>query len=207
MNIGTHNSLTYLTPKTWWGKLLKFTARCQAVDYKKQYELGARVFDIRIYYDNELNTEIRHGRIAYNTPYSVLHNLFEFLNKKGDCYVRIIFEEDVFAKNDPLLTDKETEFIGDCQYFEKCYKNIKFFGGYRKYDEHVLYKFDNTDIPKLIDRYSSTTSLFKSDNKFLRILDDLCPILYAKLKNHTNREKHLASGSKDYLFIDFINID
>lgn len=207
MNIGTHNSLTYLTPKTWWGKLLKFTARCQAVDYKKQYELGARVFDIRIYYDDILNLEIRHGRIAYHTPYFILHNLFEFLNKKGDCYVRIIFEEDVFAKNDPLLTDKEANFIDNCQYFEKTYKNIKFFGGYRKYDEHVLYKFENTDIPKLIDRYSSTTSLFKSNNKFLRILDDLCPILYAKLKNHTNREKHLASGSKDYLFIDFINID
>lgn len=207
MNIGTHNSLTYLTPKTWWGRLLRFTARCQSVDYKKQYELGSRVFDIRLWYDDNLDLEIRHGRIAYKTPYSVVSNMLEYLNNKGDCYVRIIFEEDIFAKKDVLLTDKEKEFISDCSYFEKAYKNIKFFGGYRKYDEKVIYKFKNTDIPKLIDRYSSTTSLFKNNNKFLRVLDDLCPILYAKLRNHRNIEQHILSDSKDYLFIDFINID
>ena len=207
MNIGTHNSLTYLTPKTWWGKLLKFTARCQSIDYEKQYELGARVFDVRLWYDDDFKIEIRHGRIAYRGGFTVLYDMFHFLNNKKDCYVRLICEEDSFAKKSPLASIKERYFIDECNSFEIQFPNIKFFGGYRKYDEHILYKFENTDIPKLIDRYSSTTSLFKSDNKFLRILDDLCPILYAKLKNHTNREKHLASGSKDYLFIDFINID
>ena len=54
MNIGTHNSLTYLTPKKWWQKLIKFTAKCQEVDYEKQYELGARVFDIRLWYDDDI---------------------------------------------------------------------------------------------------------------------------------------------------------
>ena len=207
MNIGTHNSLTYLTPKTWWGKLLKFTARCQSIDYEKQYELGARVFDVRLWYDDDFKIEIRHGRIAYRGGFTVLYDMFHFLDNKKDCYVRLICEEDSFAKKSPLVSIKERYFMDECHSFEIQFPNIKFFGGYRKYDEHVLYKFENTDIPKLIDRYSSTTSLFKSDNKFLRILDDLCPILYAKLKNHTNREKHLASGSKDYLFIDFINID
>ena len=206
MNIGTHNSLTYLTPKTWWGKLLKFTARCQSIDYEKQYELGARVFDVRLWYDNRICTEIRHGRIAYSQSHIALYEMLKFLNKKGDCYVRILCEEDSFAKHDPLAVNKEHTFIDDCAYFENSYKNIKFFGGNRKYDWKVLYEFKNKDIPTLVDKYSSTTSLFKNDNKFLRIIDDLCPILYAKLKNHQNIEEHKQSGSKDYLFIDFINI-
>lgn len=206
MNIGTHNSLTYLTPKTWWGKLIRFTARCQSIDYEKQYEFGARVFDVRLWYDDTMNVEIRHGRIAYDHSYKTLHKMLEFLDKKGDCYVRILCEEDSFAKHNLLAVDKEYEFVEDCEFYENKYKNIKFFGGNRKYDWKVLYNFKNKDIPTLIDKYSSTTSLFKNNNNFLRIIDDLCPILYAKLKNHTNIEKHKQSGSKDYLFIDFINI-
>lgn len=204
MNIGTHNSLTYLTPKKWWQKLIGFTAKCQAVDYKKQYELGARVFDVRLWYDDDLKMEVRHGRIAYKIGYTVFFNMLEFLEEKGDCYVRILCEEDSFAKNDPIVIDKEKCFIEDCRYIESMYDNIKFFGGNRKYDWKVLYNFKNKDIPTLVDRYSSTTSLFKSDKKWLAILDDLCPILYAKLKNKTLIKEH---DDKDgYLFIDFINI-
>lgn len=204
MNIGTHNSLTYLTPKKWWQKLIGFTAKCQAVDYKKQYELGARVFDVRLWYDDDLKMEVRHGRIAYKIGYTVFFNMLEFLEEKGDCYVRILCEEDSFAKNDPIVIDKEKCFIEDCRYIELMYDNIKFFGGNRKYDWKVLYNFKNKDIPTLVDRYSSTTSLFKNDKKWLAVLDDLCPILYAKLKNKTLIKEH---NDKDgYLFIDFINI-
>lgn len=204
MNIGTHNSLTYLTPKKWWQKLIRFTAKCQAVNYEEQYRLGARVFDVRLWYDDDLKMEIRHGRIAYKIGYTIFFNMLDFLEEKGDCYVRILCEEDSFAKNDPIVIDKEKCFIEDCRYIESMYDNIKFFGGNRKYDWKVLYNFKNKDIPTLVDRYSSTTSLFKSDKKWLAVLDDLCPILYAKLKNKTLIKEH---NDKDgYLFIDFINI-
>lgn len=204
MNIGTHNSLTYLTPKTLFGKLFRFAARCQSVDYRKQYELGARVFDIRLWYDDDLQRQLRHGRIEFKGANTILYNMLDFLDKKGDCYVRILCEEDSFAKHDSMASDKEEEFKSDCEYFEDLYTNIKFFGGNRKYDWKVLYEFKNKDVPTLIDRYSSTTSLFKSKNKFLRIIDDLCPILYAKKMNKKNIEEF--KDSKDYLFIDFINI-
>ena len=120
--------------------------------------------------------EIRHGRIAYDNSWMVLREMLKFLDKKGDCYVRVLCEEDSFAKKDPLAVNKEHEFIYDCETYETRYKNIKFFGGNRKYDWKVLYEFKNKDIPTLVDKYSSTTSLFKNDNKFLRIIDDLCPI-------------------------------
>lgn len=204
MNIGTHNSLTYLTPKKWWQKLIKFTAKCQAVNYEEQYKLGARVFDVRLWYDDDFKVEIRHGRIAYIGGFTVLYDMFDFLDNKKDCYVRLICEEDSFAKKDPLASIKERYFMDECHDFETRFPNIKFFGGNRKYDWKVLYNFKNKDIPTLVDRYSSTTSLFKSDKKWLAILDDLCPILYAKLKNKTLIKEH---NDKDgYLFIDFINI-
>lgn len=204
MNIGTHNSLTYLTPKKWWQKLIKFTAKCQAVNYEEQYRLGARVFDVRLWYDDDFKVEIRHGRIAYIGGFTVLYDMFDFLDNKKDCYVRLICEEDSFAKKDPLASIKEHYFMDECYNFETLFPNIKFFGGNRKYDWKVLYNFKNKDIPTLVDRYSSTTSLFKSDKKWLAILDDLCPILYAKLKNKTLIKEH---DDKDgYLFIDFINI-
>lgn len=204
MNIGTHNSLTYLTPKKWWQKLIKFTAKCQAVNYEEQYRLDARVFDVRLWYDDDFKVEIRHGRIAYIGGFTVLYDMFDFLDNKKDCYVRLICEEDSFAKKDPLASIKERYFMDECHNFETLFPNIKFFGGNRKYDWKVLYNFKNKDVPTLVDRYSSTTSLFKSDKKWLAILDDLCPILYAKLKNKTLIKEH---NDKDgYLFIDFINI-
>lgn len=204
MNIGTHNSLTYLTPKKWWQKLIKFTAKCQAVNYEEQYRLGARVFDVRLWYDDNFKIEIRHGRIAYIGGFTVLYDMFDFLDNKKDCYVRLICEEDSFAKKDPLASIKERYFMDECHNFETQFPNIKFFGGNRKYDWKVLYNFKNKDVPTLVDKYSSTTSLFKSNKKWLAVLDDLCPILYAKLKNKTLIKEH---NDKDgYLFIDFINI-
>ena len=68
-----------------------------------------------------------------------------------------------------------------------------------------MYEFINEDIPTLIDRYSSTTSLFNSDNKFLRIIDDLYPKLYAKLRNKKNF-KEFDECPNDYLFVDFVEI-
>ena len=176
MNIGTHNSLTYLTPKKWWQKLIGFTAKCQAVDYEEQYRLGARVFDVRLWYDDNFKIEIRHGRIAYIGGFTVLYDMFDFLDNKKDCYVRLICEEDSFAKKDPLASIKERYFMDECHNFETQFPNIKFFGGNRKYDWKVLYNFKNKDIPTLVDRYSSTTSLFKSDKKWLAIQDISHPV-------------------------------
>ena len=84
------------------------------------------------------------------------------------------------------------------------YTKIKFFGGNRKFDWKRLFNFKNDD-EQLIDLYSSTTTLFKSDNKFLRIIDDLYPWLYAKLMNKKHYQKYNDEKDK-WLFIDFVNI-
>ena len=85
------------------------------------------------------------------------------------------------------------------------YPNIKFFGGNRKYDGKVVYNF-KTAYPSLIDLYSSVTSLFDNDNKYLRVLDDWFPRLYALLKNKKNLKEYVDTEDT-YLFYDFVNIN
>lgn len=179
-------------------------AKCQDGDFVDQYILGARVFDLRISFDKKHagKVQVRHGVMEFDVPMCLLNLFYYYLNSAGDCYLRVILE---FNKEPKDIEYQEQRFRTYCKQLENKYKNIKFFGGNRKYDWKVVYKFANDDIPTLIDRYSSTTSLFNSDNKFLRIIDDLYPKLYAKLRNKKNF-KEFNECSNDYLFVDFVDI-
>ena len=203
MNIGSHNSLSYQRPKKWWMRPFHFMARCQSKDYVEQYRLGSRVFDLRVSFNKKLagKVQIRHGSMEFDVPIVLLNSFLRYLDEQGDCYLRVILE---FNKEPKDIEYQERRFKHYCRALEYKYKNIKFFGGNRKYDWKVVYNFVNKDIPTLIDRYSSTTSLFKSDNKLLRIIDDLWPWLYARLMNKKNFNEF--KDSKDYLFVDFVNI-
>ena len=176
MKLGSHNSLSYRKP-VWYQRLIYFAGKCQSVNYKEQYEkYGVRLFDLRIWFNDSYNIEVRHGIIKFNITENEIYEFLAYLNKKEDCYVRIIFEETNLNRNHIDIEYKEHLFTGWCQYVQRIYTKIKFFGGNRKFDWKRLFNFKNDEI--LIDLYSSTTTLFKSDNKILRIIDDLCPILY-----------------------------
>lgn len=201
--LGSHNSLTYLRPRKWWQVLFHFMARCQGVNYMEQYEkYGVRLFDLRVWLDDNLNMEVRHGLMAFKSSTTFVVDFLQYLNGKGDCYVRIILEEDNFTKKDKQVTLKEEQFKNLCGIWECHFQRIRFFGGNRKYDWKVLYHFKGAE-PTLDDKYSSTTSLFESDSRFLAVLDDLFPWLYARLNNKRNFRK---GTDKDCLFVDFIDI-
>lgn len=203
MNIGSHNSLSYQRPKKWWMRPFRFMARCQDADFVEQYMLGARVFDLRVSFDENHagKIQVRHGAMEFDVPITLLNSFLKFLDYTG-CYLRIILE---FNKEPKNIAYQEKRFRNYCSYLEDKYESIKFFGGNRKYDWKVVYEFKNKDIPTLIDKYSSTTSLFKSNSKFLRIIDDLYPKLYAKLKNKENFS-NFKCGKNEYLFVDFLEI-
>ena len=65
MELATHNTMSYRKPKQFWAKLIPFVARCQSVDYKKQHELGAKGFDLRLFWDKHDNIEFRIGLKIY----------------------------------------------------------------------------------------------------------------------------------------------
>lgn len=194
--LGSHNSWSF-GPTKWY--IPSFVCRCQKLNIQEQYNAGVRLFDLRLRMSDYYHWGVSHGSAFFKI------NFFEdlkWLNEKGDCYVRIVLE---YNKKPDFSSWIENYFCEVCEFYELTFPKIKFFGGNRKWDWNIVYKFKNPDEP-LLDRYSSTTSLFKSDNKFLRIIDDWWPWLYAKLRNKKIVKEYNENGPFDkWLFIDFVN--
>ena len=202
MKFATHNTMSYQRPKQWWARIFPFFAKCQRVDYKKQHELGAKGFDLRLFWDKNGKLEYRHGIVSYNAD--DIYEILDYANE-NNIYVRLILEVRTYnAKNIKNLDEIKQKFKDFCCHIESKYPNIKFYGGNTLDGWEILYEFKNKPNIKEIGLYSSITSLFNSENKFLKVIDDLCPLIYAKLKNKKNI---YAYKDTDYtLAIDFINI-
>lgn len=182
MKIGTHNTMTYLKPKKWYLYPFRFIARCQSLSIKEQYDLGVRIFDIRITYDKKGRVEFRHGLIAYKGD---VYDTLAWLNSHNvPIKIRILLEE---GKESP---EKEFLFIRDLNRFQIIYPNLSFYEGRRKFDWKQLVKLPNLDVTQIVSSMQG--------NK----IDDLWPWLYAKLHNKENLEKYKY---KEYILMDFIN--
>lgn len=187
MKIGTHNSMSYLPPKKWYMYPFRFIAKCQRVNLEEQYKLGARMFDLRISYD-DITPEFRHGSMVYKGN---VEEILAYLNSLGkSIYVRLILE---IKKNTKDRASQEGLFFLNCSKWEKEFTHLKFFGGQRKYDWKQIYKFKLDDI-EVIQKISSMTGT---------ILDDWWPWLYARFNNKKNIENRKKSK---WLLVDFIDI-
>lgn len=188
--LGSHNSWSYLRPKRWWMWPFAFMARCQRYDIKTQYEkYGVRCFDLRIRFVDGM-LDVRHGIVAYNSPYANLRRSLEYLNDKKDVYVRVLNEARTKEQHDDYSIEK---FRCQCKLWEMAFPNIKFWCGRNLYDWHKDYEFEN--YPSCEEKYCSVCKP--------RIIDDWWPWLYARLHN----KKILREGtSEDILLIDFVDI-
>ena len=196
---GSHNSWTFRTPVKWYLKPLYFLAQCQEVDIQTQMkDYNISLFDLRVKFINN-EPYIHHGIFNYG---KVDYNDLKLLND-NNCYLRVMLESNSKMKDQIL---QEQQFITFCNELTQKYPNIKFFGGNRKFDGKDVYNFNTLQQPTLIDLYSSVTTLFDSDNKYLRILDDWFPRLYALLKNKKNLKEDVDTEDT-YLFYDFVNIN
>lgn len=188
--IGSHNALTYLKPKKWWMKLLRFTARCQDVDIYHQYlDYNSRCFDFRVRFDNG-ELVIAHGIIKYEITEYELYKILDWLDKCKDVSIRMIHE----VRNNKMYTkDRITLFKEFCSFVERKYPNIKFWSGYNLLPNPTAdYEFKYT--PSCEEIYSSVCSP--------KIIDDWYPRWFAKKHN----KETLSKGTnKDILLIDFVN--
>ena len=190
MILGSHNSWTYLKPKKWWMKVIKFTAKCQKYDIKTQYErYGVRCFDLRIkFVDDE--PVIAHGPVQYKYDLNELVEDLKYLNEKGDVYLRILHE----VRNKKEYTEDAVEqFKGFCEDLVVMFPKLKCWCGRNLYNWAVDFKFDCE--PSCEELYSSVTNP--------KYIDDWYPLIYAKLHNKKNIKK---GTDKDIMLIDFVNI-
>lgn len=207
MKLGSHNTMTYLRPKVFWQRLLPFVGRCQSVDYKVQHSLGAVGYDLRLFWDDDGKLEYRHGFLRFPAD-----NIDEVLSyaESNNIIVRVLLE--VRSYNKPLISNIDelrSRFKAYCSEIEEKYPSILFFGGQESGSGEKLYTFKN-DIGNLAieELHSSVTSLFKSHNKFLRMIDDLFPIIYSLIKNEKNIRAYQNNKDKEntYLYVDYIEI-
>ncbi len=199
MKLASHNTFTFLTPRTWWMRLLAFTARCQRVNFAAQLDCGAQMFDIRVRFKGSDVPIICHGLIEYQEYLPVTDSLL-YLNycckREGiHYYCRMVLE----TKHPDDFQIQS--FRALCKAYQDTFQDIVFFGGNDRSDwscQHPVYDF-GTPMPDIDEEHASTTALFP---RFPR-LDDLWPWLYARLFNHRNIQ---AGTTHEWLMIDFVDI-
>lgn len=207
MKLGSHNTMTYLRPKVFWQRLLPFIGRCQSVNYKVQHSLGAVGYDLRLFWDSDGQLEYRHGFLRFSAD-----NIDEILSyaESNNIIVRVLLE--VRSYNKGLIgniDELRSRFKAYCSEIEEKYPSILFFGGQESGSGEKLYTFksDTGDLA-IEELHSSVTSLFKSNNKFLRMIDDLFPIIYSLIKNEKNIRAYQNNKDKEntYLYVDYIEV-
>ena len=197
MTIASHNTFTYLPVRQWYLKPFAFMARCQREDFGGQWLAGARLFDIRVRFDKKGYPVICHGLMEYDAEPTFLDNILRYMDY--GCF-RVVLEVGKRRRRDAW---QEHCFYRFCEHLEFSYPYLVFFGGNDRTDwgcQHPIYRFHNPS-EDLDDKYASATNLFPL--RWMRHLDDLCPIWYAKLYNRKNIE---AGTTHDWLFIDFVDI-
>ena len=155
-----------------------------------------------MFWDKDGKLEFRHGIVSYNAD--DIDEILEYANEH-EIYLRIMLEiRDYNVNKIKNLDELKQKFIDFCRQIEAKYPNIKFYGGKTINNWETIYEFKNKPDIKEVSLYSSVTSLFNSNNKFLRIIDDLCPWIYARLRNKKNINAYKDSDCT--LVVDFINI-
>ena len=191
MVIGSHNSWSYLPVRKWWMRPLRFMAKCQRVGINEQYVIhDVRCFDLRIRFEGD-RLVVAHGIIEYMCDYLKLISYLDYLDRQGDCYVRVIHEvrtRKQWQKSNPIM------FADYCGKFEKLFPRIHFWCGRNLYDWTADYKFKGKD-PSCDEKYASVTNP--------KLVDDWWPWFYAWRKN---KEIRKAGSDKDVLLIDYIDI-
>lgn len=189
MKIGSHNSMSYLTPLKWYMRPFAFMARCQSKDIEYQYKQGIRLFDIRITFD-DTKYVFAHGIMKYKGDIDkVLDYLNQMSSTKDQIYIRILFEDTSIPKDS--LESYTNIFWYLCEEFLRRFPKLKFFEGRRKSDWKLVYDFGYKG-PTIDQKVSSMTG---------SKLDDWFPWLYAFFNNKKNIEK---GTTKHYMLLDFI---
>lgn len=127
--LGSHNSLTYLTPKTIWGKILSPWTKCQNKFLDRQFDSGVRYFDIRVKFDKNGNPIIVHNKIKYKGDLinilDQFNNYIKLYHNTDIVYLRIILD---IRKTPYNKYEKDRQyglFVDLCNRIDKNYTNLK----------------------------------------------------------------------------------
>jgi hypothetical protein len=179
MILGSHKSLSYITPKKWWMWFLTPMYKHQSKDLEQQLKEGIRVLDINVRFDDYGNVVVCDGIYeskSYNPRVFTLHTINKidnFGDKDTDYYIILTLD----TKKASLV--QEVEFIKLCKDFTSRYfrNNVYLIGCRRKFDNEKVY----VGSPDFTDM-SIISATNQPDSRWY---EKLVPWFYAKRKNET----------------------
>lgn len=188
--LGSHNTFTYLRATTLIQRIIKSTWNCQRVDYKKQYALGIRCFDVRLHWQKG-RWEAAHGGAHFRVDFE---DFLRFCNEScnalnGKVYIRLVYESGTRGG--------EAQFVATCQEWEQKYPKITFFEGVRKKDWKILYEF----------KYRPNMEQYVSSMQEKSPLKKIQPKRYAQKHNRSNMQKAEGLPDGSIALFDFVDID
>jgi hypothetical protein len=187
--IGSRNSMSYLEPIGTLGKMKAMLFKSQRISIKEQYyKYGVRVFDFRLFFNDSGRCYFKHGTV-WHESFSLFNHL-SFLDRQGDCMVRVILEETDNDSQKPNIEYIEERFKTICRIIETIYVQIKFFGGKRLYDGITLYNFKNNG--PIIEEAKSNSMIV-----------NMIPLWKAKKVNKRFIDKETSA---DCVMMDFVDI-
>ena len=142
MEIASRNTMSYLSPIGFWGKITNIFNCCQTKTIEEQYDSGCRYFDLKIQFDETYTRRIIFcsGSTRYRT--FSLYEILNFLNKKKDTYVRLTLE----TKSTRDINFQISRFKEVCRISKEIYPFITFFGGSMSPSNEIIYNFKSLDI-------------------------------------------------------------
>ena len=184
--LGSHNTFTYLKTNNIFSKWSK----CQEINYRKQYTLGVRCFDVRIKFDKKGDLKLVHNCTIYKGGYEDLLHFLQFLSNKGDCYIRLILD----IRKEPSDKNHQIKWFKDIIALIKTL-NIKIVEALTYWDWQY---YEQDKSIKITEKHASVTNIWEVIKT---------PKNYAKKHNPEIRKenKNIIDSNTEILLIDFVN--
>lgn len=198
MIFGSHNSLTYLTPKTLKMKLLNFHYKCQNKNLIDQIKSGVHVLDIKVRFDEENNLYVTNGKWESKNRYIfddfiniILDTIHIHRIDNDDMYIYLTLDtDDVFLRQEINFIQFVNKFknkIGD--------DNIFLMGGHRSCDNEKIILTINDEL--IVEPIAGV-------DKRTRLYERICPRWFAKRMNETNKKMWGRVTEKTICLFDYV---
>ena len=112
--IGSHNSMSYLPPKNFWGKITRLWNKCQDKTIEEQVNTGIDYFDIRIDFYSDNDWHFVHNKVDYGV---VNNDIWKYIGKIK-VPIRVIYDR----RSKPKYASSERQrFIAYLYYLQQEY--------------------------------------------------------------------------------------
>ncbi len=195
MEKASHNTFSYLRPMQWWLRPFAFVARCQSKTLEEQFGAGVRIFDLRLRREKDGGWVISHNAFVYARGFETIECIMDRLDdmaRESDLPVCVRVLHEVRNRRQEKYSSG-IDFNIMCDWLNRAYRNIRFFGGQRVMDWRQDYVFSQQNEIDYTELHASMRW-----PKWLH----WWPWLYARMYNERNEREY---ADKDMVaFVDFV---